>query len=120
MMLQSSPNEVLMTLKRVMVVNIALLALAGLVLPGCGGDNPSGEVFYFSADALPEGGQDAIRRVLFVHGGSAKTLLEIITEKNAAQGRPPATRADLRFGSGPDSRIFLLNKRDGTIREIVP
>jgi glucose/arabinose dehydrogenase len=92
-------------------------SLANLVLFG---DNPSGEVFYFSADALPEGGQDAIRRVLFVHGGSAKTLLEIIKEKNAAQGRPPATRADLRFGSGPDSRIFLLNKRDGTIREIVP
>ena len=92
-------------------------ALANLVIFG---DNPSGEVFYFSADKLPQGGQDSIRRILFVHNGSAKTLLEIIKEKNAAQGKPPAPRADLRFGTGPNGQIFLLNKRDGTIRTIVP
>ena len=95
----------------------AIKALANLVVFG---DNPSGEVFYFSADKLPQGGQDSIRRILFVHNGSAKTLLEIIKEKNAAQGKPPATRADLRFGTGPNGQIFLLNKRDGTIRTIVP
>ncbi len=78
------------------------------------GDNPSGEVFYIDADRLPTGGQDAIRRVLFNSGGSAKTLLELIKQKNAGAGR-----ADLRFGTGPDNRVFLLNKQDGTIREIV-
>ena len=83
------------------------------------GDNPSGEVFYVSADRLPSGGQDAIRRVLFPATGEARTFLQFIQAKNEAQGKKPATRADLRFGTGPDGRIFLLNKGDGTIREIV-
>jgi hypothetical protein len=83
------------------------------------GDIPSGEVFYVSADQLPRGGQDAIRRVLFNSGGSAKTLLTLIKEKNASQKRSAADRADLRFGTGPENRVFLLNKQDGTIREIV-
>jgi hypothetical protein len=83
------------------------------------GDNPSGEVFYIDADRLPGGGQDTIRRVLFNSGGSGKTLLTLIREKNAAQKRTAADRADLRFGTGPENRVFLLNKQDGTIREIV-
>jgi hypothetical protein len=77
------------------------------------GEIVSGEVFHFSADTLPQGGQDAIHRVLFNRGGTAKTLLQLINEKN-----PAAMRADLRFGTGPGQRIFLLNKADGVIREI--
>ena len=84
------------------------------------GDNPSGEIFYVSADNLPKGGQDAIRRVLLNDGGTSKTFLQVIKEKNTAQGKTPATRADLRFGEGPDGQIFLLNKRDGIIRVLVP
>jgi len=42
----------------------------------------------------------------------------LIREKNAAQGRPAAERADLRFGTGPDDRVFLLNKQDGVVREL--
>jgi hypothetical protein len=86
------------------------------------GDNPSGEIFSVSADALPSGGQDAIGRVLFVVDADddPKTLLQLVQEKNSEQGRSPATRADLRFGGGPDGRIFLLNKRDGVIRLLVP
>ncbi len=83
------------------------------------GDNPSGEIFYVNADNLPNGGQDAIRRVLLNDNGVRKTYLQVIREKNAAQGKPAATRADLRFGEGPDGQIFLLNKRDGTIRRLV-
>jgi hypothetical protein len=95
----------------------AIKQLANLVLFG---DNPSGEVFYVSADKLPAGGQDAIRRVLFTQqGGEAKTLLQLINDKQAAQGTGPAPRADLRFGTGPDGQVFLLNKRDGTIRLLV-
>jgi glucose/arabinose dehydrogenase len=95
----------------------AIPQLANLLLFG---DNPSGEIFHVSADRLPGGGQDAIRRVLFIHNGARRTLLELIREKNAAQGKPPATRADLRFGTGPDDEVFVLNKRDGTIRLLVP
>jgi hypothetical protein len=83
------------------------------------GDNPSGEIFYVSADKLPNGGQDSIRRILFNDKGQTKTLLQLIQEKNVAQGKPPSARADLRFGEGPNGEIFILNKRDGVIRQIV-
>ncbi len=91
--------------------------LSGLLLFG---DNPSGEIFYVHADKLPaNGGQDAIRRILLDDGsGEAKTLLQIIKETNAKQGKTPATRADLRFGLGPDGQVFLLNKGDGVIRRL--
>jgi hypothetical protein len=91
--------------------------LAGRVLFG---DNPTGEIFYVNADNLPKGGQDPIRRILFSDRGESKTLLQLVKEKNTAQGKVPATRADLRFGLGPDSQIFILNKRDGVIRLLVP
>jgi len=45
--------------------------------------------------------------------------LQLIQAKNTAQGKPPSRRADLRLGVGPNSRLFVLNKRDGVIREIV-
>ena len=90
--------------------------LAGLLLFG---DNPSGEIFYINADNLPKGGQDSIHRILFNDKGASKTLLRLIQEKNVAQGKPPANRADLRFGPGPNGQIFVLNKHDGTIRLLV-
>lgn len=95
----------------------AIPQLANLVLFG---DNPSGEVFYIDADDLPDGGQDAIRRVLFNDGGEPKTLIQLIQQKNAQQVRESATRADLRFGAGPDGQVLLLNKQDGVIRLLVP
>jgi glucose/sorbosone dehydrogenase len=95
----------------------AIPQLANLVLFG---DFPSGEIFYLPADKLPSGGQEAIRRVLLNDGGEPRTLLQIIREKNAQQGKTPTTRADLRFGAGPDGQVFLLNKHDGTIRLLVP
>ena len=84
------------------------------------GDMPSGEVFHVSADALPKGFQDPIRRVLFVTvpGAAPRTALEIIKEKNRAQGKPEAARADLRFDANAAGQIFLLNKADGVIRVI--
>jgi hypothetical protein len=84
------------------------------------GDNPSGELLYVSADKLPSGGQDAIRRILLNDNGTPKTLLQLIQAKNTAQGKTPATRADLRFGPGANNQIFLLNKADGAIRLLVP
>ena len=83
------------------------------------GDNPSGEVFYVQADKLPQGGQDAIRRILFNQNGEAKTLLQLVQDKNTKQGKQPATRADLRFGYGPNGQLFVLNKHDRVIRLLV-
>jgi hypothetical protein len=84
------------------------------------GDNPSGEIFYLNADRLPDGGQREIRRVLFNDQGTRKTLLQLIREKNASQGKDAAPRADLRMGTGPNGQLFVLNKRDGVIRLLVP
>ena len=84
------------------------------------GDNPSGEIFYVNADSLPNGGQAAIRRVLFNDRGTPATLLQLIQEKANQLGKPAVTRADLRFGTGANGRIFVLNKRDGVIRLLVP
>ena len=84
------------------------------------GDNPSGQIFYVDADKLPNGGQAAIRQVLFNDNGTRKTLLQLIGETNTKQKKEPAGRADLRFGEGPRGQIFVLNKRDGVIRLFVP
>jgi hypothetical protein len=83
------------------------------------GDFPSGEIFHIDADDLPRGGQNAMGRVLFRTPGGSKTLLQLIQTKNAEQGRDVATRSDLHFGTGPAGRVFVLNKQDGVIREIV-
>ena len=84
------------------------------------GDLPSGEIFRVSADSVPDGGQAPIRRVLLDDGsGEPKTLRQLVREKNEAQGREPARRVDLRMAAGPDGRIFLLNKGDGTLRTLV-
>ena len=95
----------------------AIPQLANLLLFG---DNPSGEIFYVNADKLPtrRAGRDPPRAVQRQRRG--EDAAQLIKEKNAAQGKPPATRADLRFGSGPDGQIFLLNKRDGIVRLLVP
>ena len=85
------------------------------------GDNPSGQLFYFDADKLPSGGSQGIHRVLLKPAGAAPTtLLQLVREQNAKQGKPAATRADLRFGAAADGRVFLLNKADGTIRVVMP
>ena len=83
------------------------------------GDNPTGEIFYVDADKLPKGGQ-SFHRILISDKGATKTLLDVIKEKNMQQGRMPATRADLRMGMGPNGQLFILNKRDGVIRLVMP
>jgi hypothetical protein len=87
------------------------------------GDNPSGEIFALDSDNLPKAApatSTAIRRVLLNDKGTPKPLLQLIKEKNTEQGKPPATRADLRLGLGPQGQIFVTNKRDGVIRLLVP
>jgi Glucose / Sorbosone dehydrogenase len=84
------------------------------------GDMPSGEMFWFDADDPPDGYQDGIRRILLNDGGEARTLRELVQAKNREQGRPAATRADLRYGTGPGGQVFILSKQDGPIRLLVP
>ena len=84
------------------------------------GDFPSGEIFHFNADDVPGGGNRGFHRVLLRKDGVTKTFLQLIQEKNAEQGRETASRADLRFGAGPDGQVLLLNKADGTIRLLIP
>jgi hypothetical protein len=84
------------------------------------GDKTTGEVFHVPADGLRTGGQAPVRRVLFRSTGGNRTLLQLIQAKNVEQGREAATRADLVFGRGPAGRVFILNKWDGTVRELVP
>lgn len=79
----------------------------------------SGEIFYVSADQLPEGGQDAIRRILLVDEGENKTFLQVIREKNEQQGKEEAYRADVRIAYTNDGKLFLLNKHDGVIRLLI-
>jgi hypothetical protein len=95
----------------------AIPQLANLIVWG---DLPSGEIFYVSADRLPTGGQSAIRRILLNHDGRASTLLQLVQIRNGEQGKTAATRVDLRFGAGPEGRVYLLNKQDGVIRVLVP
>ena len=82
-------------------------------------DFPQGEIFHLPADDLPDGGQETIRRVLLRDGGESRTLLQIVAARTREQGREPAVRVDLRFGTGPGGRLFLMNKHDGVIREVV-
>ena len=83
------------------------------------GELLSGEIFYIEADDLPNGGQESIRRIMLNDQGDLKTFLQVIQEKNIQQGKSPAERADLRFGTGSDGQIFLLNKHDSIIRVLV-
>ena len=84
------------------------------------GNLANGETFHVDADDLPDGGQEAIRRVLFSHDGEVKPLLRIIKEGHCAERagyRQP--HVSLRFGTGPAGGLFLLNGCDNVIRRVV-
>ena len=96
------------------VRNASLPGLDGRLLLG---DFPSGYVFTLDADGeLPDGGQDPLTELLFLNeAGETKRLIDLIND-----GGSRTTRADLRFGHGIDGEIFVLNKVDGVIRQLVP
>ena len=82
------------------------------------GDIVSGEVFFVDLTEEHDGGQDRIRRVVFSEQGEVKPLLEMISKYREELGLDWKIRTDLRFGSGPDGQVFILNKRDGVIRRL--
>jgi len=67
----------------------AIPQLANLVLFA---DQPSGEIFYIQADNLPNGGQDAIRRILLGHSGKKRRTRQV-----ARLARGPAFRPGTRW-----------------------
>ena len=85
-------------------------------------DMPSGEIFYVSADKLPSGGQDAIRRIAVRHRtATSKTMLAGRSRRRTRRKAKSRRRAPTcGFGPGPTNQVFLLNKADGVIRVIVP
>lgn len=83
-------------------------------------DMPSGEIFYFSADELPDGGQGPIRRVILRADETDTTMLQLIRTKNLEQGKIPVTRSDLRLSFGANTQVLLLNKGDSVIRVLKP
>jgi hypothetical protein len=85
------------------------------------GELLTGEMFAVPADKQHlYNGQSENRRVLFDDGsGEVKTLLQIVQETYAERGLEEPFRMDLRFASGADNQVYLLNKYDGIIRRIV-
>lgn len=80
------------------------------------GDLVSGRVFHAPVHALDGSGQAAfeVLRLIDAADGQEKSLLEMIG------GGVPAPRADLRFGLDDGGRIYLLSKRDGAVRRLLP
>jgi hypothetical protein len=52
--------------------------------------------------------------------GTPKNLLTVLRDRASANGARQPPRADLRFGTGPDNQVFLLNKQDGVVRLLTP
>ncbi|MCB1671513.1 MAG: PQQ-dependent sugar dehydrogenase [Gammaproteobacteria bacterium] len=84
------------------------------------GDNPNGELFYVAADTPANGGQQQIRRILLNDNGTARPFWELVKASSRAQGRDVSEDTDLRFGLGRNGELFLLNKRDGLVRKLLP
>ncbi len=83
-------------------------------------DFPSGVLFYIDADNLPamKAGRAPIHELLLTEDGiTNERLIDLIRDQinNPGQGR-----ADTRFGYGANGEVFILNKVDGVIRQIIP
>ena len=96
----------------------AIKQLANLMIFG---DNPNGEIFYVNADKLP---RRADRRPCAASCSTTRARRSRCCRSSARRtprrAEAAAERADLRFGKGPQGQIFVLNKRDGIIRLLVP
>lgn len=75
------------------------------------GDLTVGRIFYADLDDMTDGTPAEIFELTLFHEGTEKSLLEILGNDS---------RADLRFGIDEDGEIYVLTKRDGMIRRLVP
>ncbi len=85
------------------------------------GDFPSGIMMYLDVDSDPlDGGQDGLFELVTLdEDGNSVRLIDLINDTRNANGLSDAGRADLRYSLGVDGRVFVTNKQDGVIRELV-
>ncbi|MFP4069944.1 MAG: PQQ-dependent sugar dehydrogenase, partial [Opitutales bacterium] len=86
------------------------------------GDFPTGLIFLLDVDSDPlDGGQDGIEELKpLTPEGTATHLLDLINAARTAHGLNSSSRADLRFSVGSPGKLFILNKHDGIVRQLVP
>ena len=100
----------------------AIPALNGLLLSG---NFPTGAALYIDVSSGPpaeRSGVDPFAELVLIDvdgTGLPVDLLEIINDTRAANGISSSSRADLRWSRGIDGRVFLTNKKDGVIRELI-
>lgn len=85
------------------------------------GDFPTGVFFVLDVDSDPlDGGQDGIRELQPLRpNGAVVPLIDLINTVRVGRGINTTSRTDLRFSVNTPGRIFVLNKHDGILRELV-
>lgn len=96
--------------------------LDGLLLAG---DFPTGVPLYIDVSNGPpaqRSGVDPFAELVLVDVDGSGQSIDFLTEINntrASNRLASRNRADLRWSLGVDGRVFLTNKRDGVIRELI-
>jgi glucose/arabinose dehydrogenase len=75
------------------------------------GDLVNGRIFVVDVDELVQGSQAQVEELTLLRNGTPTTLLALLGND---------FRADLRFGLDDAGEIYLLTKRDGMVRMLVP
>ena len=75
------------------------------------GDIVNGRIFVVDVDALVQGSQAAVEELTLLRDGVPTSILALLGGD---------FRADLRMGSDASGEIYLLTKRDGMVRMLVP
>ena len=86
-------------------------------------DIVNGRIFYAHAGimmAADDGDPETtapVAALTLVHEGSEKTLLQVVRDE---LGQPTLARVDLRLASDEAGTLYLMTKRDGFVRRLVP
>jgi hypothetical protein len=75
------------------------------------GDGVNGRIFHVPVDELVNGSQAEIAELVLLRGGVPTTLLALLGND---------FRTDLRFGMDEAGEIYVLTKRDGMVRMLLP
>ncbi len=71
---------------------------------------------YSNLEDLNDGLLAPYEELRLTHNGQEKSLLQILRDE---LGNQSLSRTDMRFGTGPNNELYVLNKRDGVIRKFV-